>query len=93
MRLDRPQQENAMDALKGMLLEQFPEIETVKVFDDPDGFKIKLREDAPVMEVVKSIDDYLQRFILDYGSPQANYYFHITCSGRLLAILKYPGPE
>jgi len=82
-----------MEALKGMLLEQFAEIETVTAFDALDDFRIQLREGTSITQSTKLIGDYLRRFILDYGSPQTIYNFHIICGGKLLIILRYPGPE
>lgn len=80
--------ENSMKALKGMLKEQFPQIQEMDHSDDYDHFDIEIMTNQP-RSFLKSLNEYLGRFLLDYGDKETIYSFKIQRGRELLDILRF----
>lgn len=84
-----PEPKNSLHALKGMLLEQFPSIKSVKHSDDFEEFDIEIKKDTKPRPFIKALNEYLGRFLLDYGDQESIYSFKIQCGRELMDILRY----
>lgn len=87
------QPESSMDSLKGMLQEQFPEIVRIVTYEGLEDFDVEIEENTVAPPFVKALNEYLGRFILDYGDPEASYNVTIQRGRELIDILRYNDPD